>query len=129
MILFEQLIDQIIEWKRNGEEAILCGDFNENAYDGRFAARLQQADIMMTEQCKVATGRRLPATFVTGTRIIDTVYATTGIKVTNAALLPKYGVIGDHRYFIVDFRSASVIGDVHPNVIPGTPRKLNCTCV
>ena len=123
------MIEQIIEWKRNGEEAILCGDFNENAYDGRFATRLHQADTMMMEQCRVATGRRLPATFVTGSRTIDAVYATTVIKVTNAALLPKYGNIGDHWCFLLDFHWASVIGDVHPNDIPGTPRKLNCNCV
>ena len=127
-ILFEYLIDQIIEWKRNGEEVIICDDFNANAYDGRFAARLQQADIMMTEQCRVASGRRLHATFVTGTETIDAVYATSGIEVTNAALLPKYGGIGDHRRFILDFCSASVLGDVHRRVIPGTQRKLNYNC-
>ena len=83
---------------------------------------------MMTEQCRVASGRRLHATFVTGTETIDAVYATSGIEVTNAALLPKYGGIRDHRCFILDIRLASVIGDVHPRVIPGTPRKLNCNC-
>ena len=72
-ILFKHLIDQIIEWKRNGEEAIICGNFSKNAYNGRFAARLQQADILMTKQCRVATGMRLPATFVAGSRTIDAV--------------------------------------------------------
>ena len=128
-ILFKHLIDQVIEWKRNGEEAIICGNFSKNAYNGRFAARLQQADIMMTKQCRVATGRGLPVTFVTGSRMIDAVYATTGIEFTNAALLPKYGGIGDHLCFILDFCSASVIGGVHPNVIPRTPQKLNCYCI
>ena len=101
----------------------LCGDFNENAYDGRFAVRLQQADIMMTEQCKVATGRQLPATYVTGTRTIDAVYATAGIQVINAALLPKYGGIGDPRdniwvYITYDRRRAEVY--YKTPVIPNT---------
>ena len=84
---------------------------------------------MMTKQRRVATGRRLPVTFVTGSRTIDAVYATTGIEFTNAALLPKYGGIGDHLCFILNVRSASVMGGVHPNVIPRTPQKLNCYCI
>ena len=84
---------------------------------------------MMTKQCRVATGGRLPVTFVTGSETIDALYATTGIEFTNAALLPKYSGVRHHICFILDFRSTSVIGGVHPNVIPRTPQKLNCYCI
>ena len=59
----------------------------------------------------------------------DAVYATMGIEVINVTLLPKYGGIGEHRCFILDFSSASVIGDIHPDVITSAPRKIRCNCI
>jgi len=127
-ILFEQLITQLRIWKSEGNEIILCGDFNENVYEGRMSRRLQERDILMTEQCLSHTGHRLPATFVTGTRPIDAVYATQGIETLNVGLLPKFGGVGDHRCFILDFKSASVMGQKLPRVLPPKGRKLNCHC-
>ena len=83
---------------------------------------------MMTEQYRAATGARLLAIFITGTRTIDAVYANAGIEVFHVALLPNYGGIGDHRYFLLDVCLASVIRNTHPRVIPGTSRKLDCNC-
>ena len=83
---------------------------------------------MMTVQCQAATEEILPATFITDTKTIDAVYATAGVEVVHVALLPKYGDIGDHRCFLLNFCSASVTRDAHPRVIPGTPMKLNCNC-
>ena len=107
----------------------LRGDFNENVYTGRIAKQLEEDDIMMTEQCRVATGSQLPATFADcGTRAIDAVFATGGVEVINAGLLPIDGGVGDHRCFILDFRSTSVFGSTNPRVVPVYARKLNCDC-
>ena len=55
-ILFEQLITQLRIWKSEGNEIILCGDFNEHVYEGRTSRRLQERDIQMKEQCLSHTG-------------------------------------------------------------------------
>ena len=120
------MVTQLILWKAAGEEIILCGDFNENVYTGRFARRLAATDINMKEQCLKCTGDQLPATFVSGNRPIDGVFATAGVEVLHAALLPKYGGIGDHRCFILDFVSKSVMGNIFPRVLPPSARKLHC---
>ena len=117
---------QLVIWKANGEEIILCGDFNENVYNGRIQRRLALPDLNMKEQCHLHTGDRLPATFVTGTRPIDAVFATSGIEVLNAGLLSKYGGVGDHRAFVLDFTTASILGTSFPRVLPRQGRKLNC---
>ena len=127
-IFFQQLISQLLLWKAAGEEIILCGDFNENVYDSRLGKRLALPDLLMREQCHLHTGDRLPNTFVTGSRPIDAVYATSGTEVIHAGLLPKYGGVGDHRCFILDFTSQSVLGKVLPRVLPPHARKLNCFC-
>ncbi len=111
---FEQLIIQLVLWKADDEEVILCGDFNKNVYNGRIAQRLVMPDLNMAEQCSKCTEEQLPATFVSDTRPIDAVYATASIEVLHAVLLPMYGGIGDHRCFILDFVSKSVLGNVFP---------------
>jgi len=127
-IFYEQLVTQLLLWKASGDEIILCGDFNENVYDSRIGRRLAQPDLYMKEQCLLKTGERLPNTFITGTRPIDGVFATSGIEILYAGLLPKYGGVGDHRAFILDFTTASVLGTSFPRVLPHQGRKLNCYC-
>lgn len=125
-IFYEQLVAQLLLWKANKEEIVLCGDFNEHVYNGRLAKRLVQSDLLMQEQCLKATGSHLPATFINGHRPIDAVFATSGIEVLHAYLLPKYGGVGDHRCFILDFTSSSVFGGVFPRVVPARACKLHC---
>ena len=45
---------------------------------------------------------------------------------TNACILPRYVGVGDHRCFILDFTSASLVGDVFPKVVTAKGRKLHC---
>ena len=114
----------MLQWKEECYEIILVGDFNEDVYAGRLARCLAEADINMKEQCRQVTGQKLPGTHVRGTKPIDGIYATTGVVCLNAKLLQKYRGVGDHRCFIVDFSSSSVIGDVFPRVVPAAGRKL-----
>ena len=73
-LFYEQLISQMVEWKQGDEELVLFGDFNENVYTGRFAKRLAEEDLLMTEQCLTTTGEQLPATHVRG-KIMQSMHA------------------------------------------------------
>ena len=126
MILFEQIISRLLLWKSVGEEIILMGDFNENVYTGRYTKRLAMQDLNMTEQCHTTTKQRLPATFDDGSQPIDAIFVTAGVVCISACLLARYGGIGDHRSFILDFTSASLIGENFPNIMPARLRKLHC---
>ena len=127
-IFFEQLVSQLRLWKVDGKEIILCSDFNEHIYEGQISRRLAREDLRMKEQCCIHNGDRLPATFVRGTRPIDGVFATGGIEVIHAGILGKYAGVGDHRCFVLDFTSKSVLGTSFPRVLPHSGRKLNCYC-
>jgi hypothetical protein len=61
-----------------------------------------------------------------GTVLIDAIFATAGIKCINAYILPHKGGVGDHRCFILDFTSSSVIGRKFPNIVHCSARKLHC---
>ena len=117
---------QLLLWKSAGKEVILLGDFNGNVYTARFAKHLVKDDLRMSEQCLKTNGVKLPGTFVTGTQPIDGCFATAGVECTNTCILPRYVGIGDHRCFILDFTSASLLGDVFPKIVTAKGRKLHC---
>ncbi len=78
----------------------------------------------MKEQCFTVNGQRLPATFVQGSRPLDTAFATAVINCMNATIFQKHVGVGDHRCFVLDFHSESVVGDVFPHIVPAAGRKL-----
>ncbi len=81
---------------------------------------------MLTEQCLQCTGMHIPPTFRDGTALIDAIVATSGIECINAYILPHKGGVGDHRCFILDFTSSSIIGTKFPNIVRCSTRKLHC---
>jgi hypothetical protein len=101
-------------------------DYNENVYTGHLARRLSQVDINLTELCRRHTGIPIPATFRTGSSPIDGIFATPGIECVNAFILPHLAGVGDHRCFIVNLSSSSVIGSSFPNIIRCAAQKLHC---
>jgi hypothetical protein len=125
-IFFEQLIAQPVVWKMTDSDIILLGDFNENIYTGQIAKYLAQADLNFGEQCLGCTGMHIPPTFRDGVMPIDAMYATAGIECVNVHILPHKGGIGDHRCFIIDFSSSSVIGTRFQNIVRCAARRLHC---
>ncbi len=125
-IFFKQLISQLLVWKHTDSDIILLGDFNENVYSGCISQCLSQPDLLMSEQCLQCTGIHIPPTFRDGTIPIDVVFATAGIESINAYILPHKGEVGDHRCFILDFTSSSIIGIKFPNIVRCAARKLHC---
>jgi hypothetical protein len=125
-IFFEQLIAQLIIWKHTDSDIILLGDFNENVYSGCIVKCFSLPDLMLTEQCLQCTGMHIPPTFRDGTVPIDAIFSTSGIECINAYILPHKGGIGDHRCFILDFTSSSIVGTKFPNIVRCSARKLHC---
>ena len=124
-ILREDLVTLILDSKMRGREVIVVGDFNESVYHGVLAQRFAADDLRLTEQCLLVNGKPLPATHVSGRLPIDGCFATAGITCVNASILPEHGGIGDHRLFVLDFTSDSVIGSDFPRVQRAPARKLN----
>ncbi len=81
---------------------------------------------MLSEQCLQCTGIHFPPTFRDSTTPIDAIFAMAGIEGANAYILPHRGGVGNHRHFILDFMSLSVIGTKFPNIVHCSARKLHC---
>ncbi len=120
------LLHLMRSWKTAGDEIILMGDFNENVYEGNLAQHLLHEDIRMSKLCQKTTGSRLPNIHIRGSVPIDAVFATAGILCTAVTLLPHRMGVGNHRVFLLDIESDTLLGDVFPRVIPISRRLLNC---
>ncbi len=56
------LISLLWQWKGDGDEIMLLGDFNKNVYLGPIACSLSLEELRMGEICQLTTGEMLPAT-------------------------------------------------------------------
>ena len=104
----------------------LLYDFNENIYSGRIAKCLLLLDLLLTKQCLQCTGLHISPTFRYGTVPIDAVFVTSGIECVNAYILPHKGGVGNHRCFILDFTSSSVISTKFLNIVRCSAQTLHC---
>jgi hypothetical protein len=81
-----------------------------NVYLGHIPQRLLQPDLMLSEHCLQCTGIHIPPTFRGGIILIHAIFATAGIECVNAYILHHKGGVGNHRCFILNFTSSSIIG-------------------
>jgi len=68
----------------------------------------------MAESVLLSTSWELTATYFRGSNPIDAIWATQDLEVLNACAMPIGYSIGDHRSFIVDFSTCSLVGKI-PN--------------
>ena len=79
----------------------------------------------MLEAISENTGRRLGATYFRGSKPIDGIWHTSGIQITNASVMPVGFGVGDHRLFVVDILTASIVGHAPPRIVRPATRRLN----
>ena len=60
------LLAQLRAWRKDGEEIVLCGDFNQDIYTSDFAEALRGEDIQLEEQYRELTGQEAPPSHFTG---------------------------------------------------------------
>ena len=63
------------------------------------------------------TARQLGATYFRGSKPIDEVWTTGDITVTNACVMPVGFRVGDHRLFVIDFATTTLVGSGTTTVV------------
>jgi hypothetical protein len=71
------------------------------------------------------TARQLGATYFRGSKPIDGVWTTGDITVTNVCVMPVGFGVGDHRLFVVDFATTTLVGSGTTTVVRPALRRLN----
>ena len=126
-ILFDEVIRQLLEWKRERAEIVLVGDFNEDVYRGKLAKRLAEEDINMDELVLRATGMEIPATHDRGSRALCAAFATKGVECKAAEVLKRHRGVGDHLIILLDLHTKSLVGSTCPRVVPPPGRILRAS--
>ena len=89
-------------WKKDGEEIILVGDFNDNIYTIHFAQIRIHRNVGLVEQYHKLFGEEAPFSHASGLTPIMGVFTTAGVEVTKA-LLSQHKVkstVGNHRLHV-----------------------------
>ena len=106
----------------------MCLDVNSDIYRKELGQALAYADgLNMSEVVGDFTGRQVGPTFFRGTKPIDGVWATKDIQVAKACVMPAGFGVGDHRMFVVDFRTQPLVGASPLKVVRMAARRLNTT--
>ena len=121
----EDLIEQLLKWREEGDKLIVCLDANENIYTKSIGKELTNLDgLAMKEVVGSFTGKQVGPTFFRGSNPIDGIWATSDITISNACIMPVGYGIGDHRMFIIDFITSDITGTNPPKVARPTARRL-----
>ena len=122
----DDLVRQLTQWREQGDRLIVCMDANEDIYKKRLGKSLTNpGGLAMKEVVGTFTNEPLGATFFRGTKAIEGVWATPDTVVTGACVMPAGYGVGDHRMFIVDFLTSSLVGSTPPRIVRAGARRLN----
>ena len=116
---------QLSDLRENRDQLIVFMDTNKHIYDKVIGKNLIKADgLGMKEAISSFTGKKLGVTFFRGTKPIDRVWYTLNVIVTGSCVIPsRYGV-GDHRLFVIDFLSSSLVILDPPRIIRSQAQRL-----
>ena len=122
----EDLLALLTRWREDGNRLIVCLDANEHIYKKSLGKALTDAEgLRMKEVVGDFTGRPIGPTYFRGQKPIDGVWVTPDITITGACIMPAGFGIGDHRLFVIDINTSSLIGLQPQRIVRPKARRLN----
>ena len=101
-------------------------DANEDIYKKSLGKSItSRYGLTMSEVVGTFTGKKIGATFFRGSKPIDAVWATPDIVVVGACVMPVDCGVRDHRLFVLDLLTSSLIVKTPPQIIRSGVRQLN----
>jgi hypothetical protein len=113
-------------WRAAGGRIIVCLDANEDIYKkGIGKALTEEGALAMKEVVGSYTGKKIGPTFFRGQLPINGIWATSNITIANACIMPAGYGIGDHRLFVINIHTSTLIGTAPPRARRTASRRLN----
>ena len=116
---FWKCVDQ---WLIDGEQLLIGGDWNENAYNRSLVDRFEDRNlfpVITTQHQKVA-----PETYNGGSKPIDEFFASPSLNVTACGYMEHGRVNSDHRPIWVEISKSSFLGTNPPPLASHQARRL-----
>ena len=122
----QDLIRQLVQLRKEGNRLVVCLDANGDIYKKKLGKDLvKTGELEMVEVVGNFTGQKVGPTFFRGKDPIDGVWATPDVVITGACVMPVGYGVGDHRMFVIDFFTSSLIGCNPPKIVRAAARTLN----
>ena len=109
-LFYHDFARQCRVWRRSGETVCVVMDANEHARDGKLAAMLAQEGVEFREFSHVFWGDKPPNSRVEGTHPVTAGFCTKNLEVTQLLQLPHISSVGDHRTWIFEVSTRSMLG-------------------
>jgi hypothetical protein len=107
----EDLVALLEKWKGEGKRMVVMLDANEDVYRGEIGKCLTNENgLDLVETVHQCSGKKLTATHFRGSKPIDAVWASKDLEVVGAAAMPIGFGAGDHRMFVIDITTSSLVG-------------------
>ena len=120
------LLTQLRKWREQDNRLIVCMDVNKEIYCKSIGKALTMSEnLQMIEAVVNYTGKKIGATFFRGTKPIDGVWVTSDVVIIGACVITAGYGIGDHRLFVLEFLTSSLIGHEPPKRVRAAARRLN----
>jgi hypothetical protein len=122
----KELVQQLKAWRDKGDQIIVCMDANKNMCKGSIGKALTDKNsLAMKEVVREYTNKDLGATYFREGESIDGIWATSDVVISNACVMPAGYGIGDHRMFLIDIVTSSMVGVDTPRIQQAKARQLN----
>jgi hypothetical protein len=122
----EDLVVQLMRWRKDGDWLIVCLNANKHIYKKLIGKALTDIEgLAMKEVVGEFTRTPIGSTFFRCSKPIDGVWAISNISVCNMAIMPAGYGIGNHRLFVINFSMMDIIGKSPPRIVKPVSRRLN----
>jgi hypothetical protein len=123
--LFDKdLSNQIKEWRKSGERIVLLMDVNDHPLKSKFYQRLKREQTELEEFTHKCWGPTPPYTHISGLSPINGGYKSPEIEIVQLGLLLFAESPGDHRSFIINVSTCSLLGDFRFEVFRPVSRRI-----
>jgi hypothetical protein len=111
----EDLLHLLCTWQAAGDRIVVCLNANKDIYKKEIIKALTNPGMLgMKEVVGACTGKKIGPTFFQGQLLIDGIYATPNITISNVCIMPAGYRIGDHCLFVIDIHTFLLIGTGPP---------------
>ena len=121
---WNDLKESLQEWHDNGEQLIVCGDWNTSITGQHIKGYMSCFGLQ--EAITYIHGSNPPATYHCGTESIDGIFVSRNFLGCKGGYLEYGDAPGDHRSIWIDIPHTTFLGYKMPNVPPKHIRYLQC---
>ena len=121
---WEDLGNQLLQWRDNEENLIICGDWNTSITSPTLRGFMSVYGLQ--EAITYVHGQNPPPTYHRGQDSIDGIFVSRNFLGIQGGYLEYGDAPGDHRGIWVDIPHTTLFGHKMPNVPPKQIRNLQC---